>query len=303
MDRKQGYRMLAEKIAGMCQEGFFLSDAVSHYIDSTFSNPSVEELEGIIADEFNCEREPLMELLFFPDEATQCKLEEILQANDFQTPDEQQVVNCFISRHPEAVLRFYDKRGVLKLPVTADTARQFVSRLKITKKLDKRVRLAIEKNASANLGKLCKVKLRNARFVQTEASTMFLCTFFTKLNTEGDDFLDCLEFVLKFLDELPEEKDLFQALIRKKRFYAENLQRAEKYAQQMKSANMENLLQQGLRIPHFDVAEAWKMIPLIDKISQAVFGKTASMLPLAQDVFLGEYRRTQDIKKVIKILS
>ena len=107
--------MLTEKIAGMCQEGFSLSDAVLHYIDSTFSNPSVEELEGVIADESNCEREPLMELIFFPDEATQCKLEEILEANDFQAPDEQQVANCFLSHYPRSYSPFLRPQGYAEI--------------------------------------------------------------------------------------------------------------------------------------------------------------------------------------------
>ena len=81
-DRK--YLLLAEKIEQIFREGFVLSDDITHYIDSTFSNPSINELEEIINDEHNCERDSLIELLFFPDDSMQVKLEEFLESEDFK---------------------------------------------------------------------------------------------------------------------------------------------------------------------------------------------------------------------------
>jgi len=57
--------LLAGKIERIFRDGFVLSDDIMHYIDSTFSNPSINELEEIIYDEHNCERDPLIELIFF----------------------------------------------------------------------------------------------------------------------------------------------------------------------------------------------------------------------------------------------
>jgi len=48
-----------------------------HFIDSTFSSPCINELEKIITDDSDCERDSLIELIFFPDEEIQAKLEEI----------------------------------------------------------------------------------------------------------------------------------------------------------------------------------------------------------------------------------
>ncbi|MBC8393303.1 MAG: hypothetical protein H8E17_12150, partial [Deltaproteobacteria bacterium] len=64
-------RILAEKIAAVLREGLDISPQVLHYIDSTFSTPGMAELHEIINDESDPERDCLVELIFFPDEAVQ----------------------------------------------------------------------------------------------------------------------------------------------------------------------------------------------------------------------------------------
>ena len=70
-------KKVAEKIIAILQGGLALNSDTQHYIDSTFSNPSVAELDALLQDEFSCETDSLMELLFFPDESVQLQLEEI----------------------------------------------------------------------------------------------------------------------------------------------------------------------------------------------------------------------------------
>ncbi len=57
--------LLAKKIEEILRHGLNLSHDVLHYIDSTFSNPSVKELETVINDESDCEKDSLLELIFF----------------------------------------------------------------------------------------------------------------------------------------------------------------------------------------------------------------------------------------------
>ena len=80
--------ILAKKISEMLSKGIGLSADVVHYIDSTFSNPTIEELQIILADDSNCEKDSLMELLFFPDESMQVELEELLERYKPQNEDE-----------------------------------------------------------------------------------------------------------------------------------------------------------------------------------------------------------------------
>lgn len=58
--------ILARQILAVLTPGLKLGPRALQYIDSTFSNPSIEALAVILADESNCETETLLELIFFP---------------------------------------------------------------------------------------------------------------------------------------------------------------------------------------------------------------------------------------------
>ena len=76
MKPEEKCELIADEIKKILSKCIDQSDDVVHYIDSTFSNPTVKDLEAILADDANCEKDSLMELLFFPDESLQIQLEE-----------------------------------------------------------------------------------------------------------------------------------------------------------------------------------------------------------------------------------
>ncbi len=266
--------LLAEKIGGILREGIKISGDMLHYIDSTFSHPSAESLEAVIADESDCERDSLMSLIFFPDESFQAQLEEFLETQDFHKADEDKVADEIFARFPETLLHFPDHRGILKIPMPESAAAQFVSRLNISKKTDKRLIGAINRHAAEACRSLLKVKLRNARFVCTENRILFLCDFFEKADTPSSDIGNLMDFISGFFDELRDDRDIFQALADKKKFCFHNLQKQTDAEEQLKKNTMETLISQGVRIPYTDKADTLNKIAMIDFISFTVFGKS-----------------------------
>ncbi len=131
--------LLAEKIEQIFTDGFVLSDDIMHYIDSTFSNPSINELEEIINDEHNCETDSLIELLFFPDESMQIKLEEFLESENFKKQDEEKVLSYIFDKKLLTTIRFPESEDSLKFFLPKSSAMQFLSRLNISRKLNKRL--------------------------------------------------------------------------------------------------------------------------------------------------------------------
>ena len=59
-----------------------------------------------------------------------------------------------------------------------------------------------------------------------------------------------------------------------KRFYYKNLQRAEKFRQQLEKTNMETMILQGVKAPYIDIEAETRKMELVDKISLSVFGRT-----------------------------
>jgi len=303
MEPQEKCEVLAAEIKKILSKGIDLSDDVVHYIDSTFSNPTIEELQAILADDANCEKDSLMELLFFPGESMQVQLEATLERCKPQIEDGKKVLT-YLCRDPlQVTFRLEDDRGALKLPISEDTARQFITRLNISKHLDANL---IEGIINYGDDKNCdrfKVKIRNSRFSPTEEKTGFLCQFFDKIGSRSNDIFECLEFVLEFFDEIKKDTDIFPALMAKKKFYFISLQKAKKMDARLEKFNIETLMAQGERVALIDTADARKKMRIIDRISRAVFGKTEYFEQPVRNETQIEVGSPEDIRSMVKKIS
>jgi len=268
------YISLTKRIENFFQRSLTLSTDVMDYINSTFSNPSANELEKIISGDSNCENDSLLELIFSPDELIQTQLEEILETHNFQKKDEKNIVECIISQEIETKINLPDKKGSLKSALPDSVVDQFISHLNIAKNLDQQLIDAINKFVSENCRNLVKVKLRNRRFDLTKNKISFICRLFEKMKDAKNEILESLDFILEFFNEKIDDADIFKSLIEKKKFYFKNIQRAEKIDRQLKKNNMETLILQGIRIPYINIDDARKKMVLIDRINRSVFGAT-----------------------------
>ena len=294
---------LAAEIRKILGSGITLSSDVTHYINSTFSNPTLEELQNLLHDDSNCEKDSLMELLFFPDEAMQLQLEELLENLRLRRQDENNLLD-FLCRDPlQVVFRFPDKIGTLKLPLPREVAPVLVSRLHVSKHLDLKLRDAVDDHAASDERNRYKVKIRNARFSSAENKIQFLCDVFEKIGPQSDDFNDCLDLALSLLDEIAEDTEIYQALMAKKRFYLRSLEKAKQLENQLQKKNLETLLLEGKRVILVDKADARKKMLLIDRISRAVFGKTEYFEEFYSGEDHMEVRSDQNIQDIIKKLS
>lgn len=245
-----------------------------HFIDSTFSSPCINELEKIIADNSDCERDSLIELIFFPDEEIQAKLEDLLESHNYCREDEKKVLDYLSSRQIKSTIHFPDNKGALSVKMPYEAAGRFLARLNIHRNIDEKLSAAIDTYVSEKLKISVRVKLRNTVNEIAGNKILFLCDFFEKIEDESGDFLECLDFILSFLDEAENISDLFSALMDKKRFYFKNLQRAEKFRQQLEKGNMETMILQGVKAPYINIEDEKRKMELIDKISLSVFGRT-----------------------------
>ena len=266
--------LLAQRIIKILGEGIHLNSEVTHFINSTFSSPGINELEKLIADHSDPERDPLLELIFFPDEEVQAKLEDLLENHRYCREDEKKVLDYLCLNPIESTIHFPDRKDTLRVKLPYEAAGRFLARLKIHRKIDKRISATIDTYIPEKFKIQVMVKLRNAFDGLAENKILFLCDFFEKMDHEGVDFLECLDFIMPFLNEAEKTPDLFSDLMDKKRFYYKNLQRAEKFRQQLEKANMETLILQGVKAPYIDLEAETRKMELVDKISLSVFGRT-----------------------------
>ena len=303
MEQNEKSEMLGEEIKAVISRGIDLSDDVVHYIDSTFSNPTIAELQAILTDNADCEGDTLMDLLFFPDETCQIQLEETLERCRPHKEDEDILVT-YLCREPlHATFRFKDGRGTLKLQIPADMIHSFVTRLKIYKHLDTGLIAAIREYGDESNTNRFKVKIRNARFYPSEAKTEFLGRFFGQIGAGSNDIFECLDFILGFFDEIKADDDVYQALMAKKKFYFISLQKARKMEARIEKHNIETLLMQGERVVLIDKTDARKKMQIIDRISRALYGKTEYFEQPVSDETQIEIGSPEDIKSIMKNFS
>jgi hypothetical protein len=267
-------KLLADKVLEILEEGILLSDAVIQYIDSTFSNPRIAELQEILKDDSNCEKDSLIELLFFPDKQLQYQLEELLESEAFEKEDEKEVLHHLCKNPLDIEFHFPENKGPISLRIPEAAAHQFIKRLNISKQITRNLLSTIKTNTTANTKNMFAVRLRNSRFAMTDNALWFLSAFFEKWDTVNNDAFKYFDFVLLFLEELQEDDDIFEALMKKKRFYLKHLKRAEKFEKQLQKTNMETLMLKGQTAAFIDKNEARENIAIIDRISLTVFAKT-----------------------------
>lgn len=233
----------------------------------------------------------------------QIQLEKVLEEHNFLKKDEEEISNYLCRKPLRVYFHLPGNRGSLHIEISNAYARQLIKRLHISKQLNRQIVAAIDNHARAKLKKQFKVKLRNSRLIPTDNKIAFLSGFFEKFNIESSDVFEHLDFVLSLLEEIKEDTDIFKALMVKKKFYLRHLKRTEKFEDQLQRTNMETLMLQGKRAVFIDKNEARKMMVIIDRISQAVFGKTEYFEPLHGGEEVIELRSDKDIENIIKILS
>jgi len=270
-------RQLAEKIIVLLADGIKAGETVCTYMASTFSNPSLNKIKKKILDESDTERDSLVDLLLFPDEALQLKLEPFLTRYCFTRPEEQEVIRHLSATGPSVLINLSAFKGHLRLGPTPSEVRQLIMRLNITWQADKSIRRAIGNHIAPVRQSLVSVHLRNADLKTDESSARFLCRFLDIFDDAEEGFFEYFDFIVDFLGRMPNEA-LYPALMREKYRSVMAMQQAEKFKQQLARGNMETLMLQGIRAPADSIEYSRKKIAIIDDIALSLFGRTESDL-------------------------
>jgi hypothetical protein len=268
---------VASRIRDMLARGVTLGPEVLHFIDSTCFNPTAAELAAVAADESASERDPLLALLFAPDEAFQIELEETLAGRRL---DEERVAGLLCRPPLQVRFRFPDARDALGLEMTPPLARHFVSQLRIERSIPADLSQALESAADAGERHRARVLIRNARVQLTDETMAFLRDCLTQVGLRDGQAWECLSCALDVLADGQPPADIFQALADRKRWLVKALTRGRKQGELLGQANIETLISQGARLTVIDEEETRRRIGCIDRICAAVFGRLPPPGPL-----------------------
>ncbi len=275
MENKPDQHALGDKISDLIRYGITISNDVMHYIDSTFSNPSIEEFARILSDPSNCETDTVFELIFYPDRQIQEQLESSLKTKYYDADDVNSAISYLLQKEMTVPVTFPDQRGTLSVLLPDSTIRQFMVRLNITRQINARLVETLSRfvtDESENLR--IRVLWRNCRAEFSDSVCAFLCTCIEKMYTASPYFWNAVKFLLNFFDYADPEADIYLGLMQEKKTILHSIGQAEKSEKALESNNVEVLMLKGVNILAINIADARKKIVLIDHICISIFGKT-----------------------------
>lgn len=273
-DARSKCQHFARDIQALFKEGLHVSQESQNFIFSTISMSDIHEMETLLTDPFNCECDSLIELIFFPDESTQLKLEDRIEGEAFQQKDEQTILDNLLSCRGKTLIRFDGLPSVLAIPTPESGARAFLARLNITRHLDPELLGVIDRATGKKQGRKYRVWLRNMVMDLHERDVLFLKDLFEKMDARGNQFHAHLFFALRFLEESRNEADLFQSLSKHRNRCLRHLQQNERLEAYRRDHTIETLMAHGIRIPHMDKKALLFQLALVDDISLALFNRS-----------------------------
>lgn len=266
-------RKLADAIREIFAEGIDLDEAVHHFIESSVSDAAPETVAEVLESPSDFGAEPLMELIFFPEEDHHLRLEPLLEAERFDEGDAAAVESLLSEPPLEARLRpsWTGTEMILSPPpwVTAG----FLNRLRVHWRGDAEILAALDERLEDETARRFRVMMRNARFQASERTRPFLVHFLERFAGNAADLRDAFDFLLGFLPGMPPNQPIYGALLDRKRRAQKALSLARDTETRREKSNMEILLMQGFRASHVDVPAVERELALLDRIFYAVYDR------------------------------
>lgn len=293
-------------------DGIALTGDVRDFMTATFGDASADTLRTLLSDASSAERDSLLDLVFFPDQALQLAIEPVLECHGL-TEEAVSLIAARLKAAPVATgLCLPGVTDLVPTVMPAFLVDAFLARLnlpwqpaaalsEVITGLDTHPLSPTHDHEDGRLR--LRVHLRNAGLRQTPAQVLFLGDFFERLPLDDEDFVDKLDFMLVFLKEHEGITNFYQALMDRKKFLFRHLLKNRQTTEWAARTNMETRIMAGVRPSYFDVHAAERSLALIDRIAMAVFGRTEWLDGSPRSVDLGNYAEPPDPAELVDRLS
>ena len=296
------------KIRALFRKGLPLTDDVCQYIEATLGAAEPGVLADLLAGPDESERDTLLELVFFPDQGFQRRLEKVLAGGGLSTADRSRLAARLKAEPARARLLLPGHPQKLASQLPMDGVDAFLTRLNLTWSLEAHLREALDLWSARHGGEGATdgchliVKLRNADLRQTPGQLGLLKDFLQQMPPTDPRWGACFDFLMAFLSEHGDVTNLYRALMDRKMFLVHHLIKARRNAETISRSNMETLSMSGFRAAHFDTAAAEEALGCIDAIALAVYGRTEYFDDAPVSMDLGRVGEAGDIEGIVRRL-
>ncbi len=295
---------LATHIGRLLNDGFSVDENTWRFLNSTLPDPTPEGIAALLDDAGDSEGATIAELLFFPSESMQIKLEPHIGAVPLTAQNINDLVMRLTAMELETAIHFETLRTSLSLTMPPFALERFVARLHLDYQLPVKLAASIDNCLSDTDGVLAKVRLRNNQQVFQNHQIDLLIHFFKGLSSSHSQFWPGFEFLQTILPECPPLASLFDFLMEKKKYYFQAVIRAEQFLQRLQQSNMETLILQGERAAFIHPEEGRRIMRNIDTICRAFFGRSDHFqMPQTKKIQVDGSGSQENLSKIIDYLS
>ena len=266
-------REFAKHIRDIFADGLCISNKDSHFILSTLPVAHLDEIDKLIQDPDSSGYGTLMELIYFPEESVQMRLEDRIESARFQPQDVDSILTHLISMQTDTRIFSPNKRLLLTMPTPRSGARAFLQRLNLCRHLGGDLIQTIEAAVDPMSAIKYKVWVRNMTQKLSKRDTQFLQHLFLKLVPQYQSRDRLIKFALRFLEETQADVEPLQGLIQYKQRCLQHIQRLERFESKRQNHNFETRMALGLREPHDDKQILMQKVVFLDEIGLALFDR------------------------------
>ncbi len=302
------YRLrLIDAIVSVFSKGLVLGTEELHYLESAIGDSRAKSVADIFSSEQDFEQQAFAQLVFFPDEVLQERLEPLLSGTDYTIEDRDAIIDALTRRRMQTTLYFPDQKVGIKIHIPEDALRLYVCRLNIEKTVAPEIGDTLNRCISdpAEINRV-RVRVRNSRSIFCGAALSFFCRCIEKLHSDARYFRDSLDLILELLQPPQTDDDYYGMLAAQKYRCLKMLHDDRKTRNDLVRQNTEILMLKGMHVGAVNTGAVIRQIELIDHICLSVFGRmefqhsqTAGEAPLDVDISDG----TEEMDRILRLLS
>ncbi len=301
MESEKNYREAAEEITAIINKGFVLSSSELHFIESSFSVSTVDELRQLILFD-DSDLDVICELVVSPDKTIQKSLELFLNDACFTKNDEKNIIGMFYKKYLETKIIFPESKESLAVPLHSYLVKRFIAKLRVSKNPDKHLYKAAE-SLSNDLRLTTLVRIRNSSMEFSNRMLEFLVEFLYQKIINKEDFSTLFDFVVSSFEEDSCSQGIMKMFIDKKHSYEKTLTTIKEVKKQLETSAMETMMMQGTRVPPVSESAVETKINMVETILAIFFGYTDISNDTPSEIDHGRIAGKKEIKKIFRVLS
>ena len=302
MNQKKQFETLTQRILEELRKGLTPDEEMCHFLESTFSITTPEELLLCLESPENSDREMLFELLFFPDRKAKLSLESLFTECRCTAEDEKAIIDAVCRETITTDINLKPFPDPVRVTLPKECMALFVKRLNGKANPPESVVAAAKAHLKEDRGNLFLVLLRGEKMRWTDETTGFLNRLLEGLSSRGTDLETHLVTAIITMSSFTGSHSLQDHFLAIRQNMEAAAEKAHQFEEGLKTLTMETMMMQGMIGPSHSEEELIHKIHVLDTLIFEGFGVDPTILEPVQ-VDLGDFSGSDGVTGMFKALT